>query len=199
MSLSFKDILPLAYPQIEDIVTRIQDEKAGGVAIRTVKSFLSKIPSVVSGQYVCVHVAMKMCDCTFTYAANHCVQVGLVRFWTTQNQYSKYAFLGSFNLLLLQLEADDIFADKTSATDEIHYAYALNSFMCLCMCVLVYEMSHQWRVTPSLPEAVSESLFHMGPPGLAVSQSLSSASTDHKDWAKHCAVQEWKKKTNLLK
>ncbi|KAA8582287.1 hypothetical protein FQN60_009027, partial [Etheostoma spectabile] len=35
--------------QIEDIVTRIQDEKAGGVAIRTVKSFLSKIPSVVSG------------------------------------------------------------------------------------------------------------------------------------------------------
>uniref|UniRef100_A0A669B4L1 Regulator of G protein signaling 6 n=1 Tax=Oreochromis niloticus TaxID=8128 RepID=A0A669B4L1_ORENI len=34
---------------IEDIVTRIQDEKAGGVAIRTVKSFLSKIPSVVSG------------------------------------------------------------------------------------------------------------------------------------------------------
>uniref|UniRef100_A0AAQ4P5L1 Regulator of G protein signaling 6 n=1 Tax=Gasterosteus aculeatus aculeatus TaxID=481459 RepID=A0AAQ4P5L1_GASAC len=31
------------------IVTRIQDEKAGGVAIRTVKSFLSKIPSVVSG------------------------------------------------------------------------------------------------------------------------------------------------------
>uniref|UniRef100_A0A3Q2ZU89 Regulator of G protein signaling 6 n=1 Tax=Kryptolebias marmoratus TaxID=37003 RepID=A0A3Q2ZU89_KRYMA len=34
---------------MEDIVTRIQDEKAGGVAIRTVKSFLSKIPSVVSG------------------------------------------------------------------------------------------------------------------------------------------------------
>uniref|UniRef100_A0A674NDN4 Regulator of G protein signaling 6 n=1 Tax=Takifugu rubripes TaxID=31033 RepID=A0A674NDN4_TAKRU len=34
---------------IEDIVTRIQDEKAGGVSIRTVKSFLSKIPSVVSG------------------------------------------------------------------------------------------------------------------------------------------------------
>lgn len=39
----------LASPQIEDIVTRVQDEKAGGVAIRTVKSFLSKIPSVVSG------------------------------------------------------------------------------------------------------------------------------------------------------
>uniref|UniRef100_A0A3Q2Y8J4 Regulator of G protein signaling 6 n=1 Tax=Hippocampus comes TaxID=109280 RepID=A0A3Q2Y8J4_HIPCM len=35
--------------QIENIVSRIQDEKAGGVAIRTVKSFLSKIPSVVSG------------------------------------------------------------------------------------------------------------------------------------------------------
>eukprot|EP00064_Thunnus_orientalis_P003383 superscaffoldBa00000274_g3392 len=35
--------------RIEDIVTRIQDEKAGGVTIRTVKSFLSKIPSVVSG------------------------------------------------------------------------------------------------------------------------------------------------------
>uniref|UniRef100_A0A8C5HLZ2 Regulator of G-protein signaling 6-like n=1 Tax=Gouania willdenowi TaxID=441366 RepID=A0A8C5HLZ2_GOUWI len=34
---------------IEDIVTRIQDEKTGGVPLRTVKSFLSKIPSVVSG------------------------------------------------------------------------------------------------------------------------------------------------------
>uniref|UniRef100_A0A8C7T0I3 DEP domain-containing protein n=1 Tax=Oncorhynchus mykiss TaxID=8022 RepID=A0A8C7T0I3_ONCMY len=34
---------------IEDVIMRIQDEKAGGVAIRTVKSFLSKIPSVVSG------------------------------------------------------------------------------------------------------------------------------------------------------
>uniref|UniRef100_A0A8C7DK15 Regulator of G protein signaling 6 n=1 Tax=Oncorhynchus kisutch TaxID=8019 RepID=A0A8C7DK15_ONCKI len=31
------------------VIMRIQDEKAGGVAIRTVKSFLSKIPSVVSG------------------------------------------------------------------------------------------------------------------------------------------------------
>uniref|UniRef100_A0A8C7GFU4 Regulator of G protein signaling 6 n=1 Tax=Oncorhynchus kisutch TaxID=8019 RepID=A0A8C7GFU4_ONCKI len=34
---------------IEDVIMRLQDEKAGGVAIRTVKSFLSKIPSVVSG------------------------------------------------------------------------------------------------------------------------------------------------------
>lgn len=41
--------VPLGLLQIEDIVTRIQDEKAGGVSIRTVKSFLSKIPSVVSG------------------------------------------------------------------------------------------------------------------------------------------------------
>ncbi|KAM6968623.1 LOW QUALITY PROTEIN: regulator of G-protein signaling 6-like [Tautogolabrus adspersus] len=39
----------IVYRKIEDIVTRIQDEKAGGVSIRTVKSFLSKIPSVVSG------------------------------------------------------------------------------------------------------------------------------------------------------
>ncbi|XP_061552278.1 regulator of G-protein signaling 6-like isoform X2 [Phycodurus eques] len=39
----------IIYRKIEDIVTRIQDENAGGVAIRTVKSFLSKIPSVVSG------------------------------------------------------------------------------------------------------------------------------------------------------
>ncbi|NXU02543.1 RGS6 protein, partial [Buphagus erythrorhynchus] len=35
--------------QIEDIVTRMQDDKTGGVPIRTVKSFLSKIPSVVTG------------------------------------------------------------------------------------------------------------------------------------------------------
>ncbi|XP_062325980.1 regulator of G-protein signaling 6-like [Osmerus eperlanus] len=37
------------YRKIEDIITRIQDEKTGGLAIRTVKSFLSRIPSVVSG------------------------------------------------------------------------------------------------------------------------------------------------------
>lgn len=51
-------------PQMEDIVTRIQDEKAGGVAIRTVKSFLSKIPSVVSGLYhkcVCVCASVFVC------------------------------------------------------------------------------------------------------------------------------------------
>lgn len=35
--------------QIEDIITRIQDE-ADGVPIRTVKSFMSKIPSVVTGE-----------------------------------------------------------------------------------------------------------------------------------------------------
>ncbi|KAJ7413511.1 Regulator of G-protein signaling 6 [Willisornis vidua] len=35
--------------EIEDIVTRMQDDKTGGVPIRTVKSFLSKIPSVVTG------------------------------------------------------------------------------------------------------------------------------------------------------
>lgn len=115
---------------------------------------------------------------------------GLGEVWTrSQSQWSKYAFLGSFNLLLLQLEADDVFPYRTSATDEIYCVYALYS-MCLCICVLVYEMSHQWRVTPSLPEAVSESLLHKGPPGPAVSQSLSSASTDHKGWAKYCAVQE---------
>lgn len=36
--------------QIEDIITKMQDDKTGGVAIRTVKSFLSKIPSVVTGK-----------------------------------------------------------------------------------------------------------------------------------------------------
>uniref|UniRef100_A0A670I5J2 Regulator of G protein signaling 6 n=1 Tax=Podarcis muralis TaxID=64176 RepID=A0A670I5J2_PODMU len=34
---------------IEDVITRMQDDKTGGVPIRTVKSFLSKIPSVVTG------------------------------------------------------------------------------------------------------------------------------------------------------
>lgn len=48
-SSDLQHALPLGSPQIEDVVTRIQDEKAGGVSIRTVKSFLSKIPSVVSG------------------------------------------------------------------------------------------------------------------------------------------------------
>uniref|UniRef100_F7I4A3 Regulator of G protein signaling 6 n=2 Tax=Primates TaxID=9443 RepID=F7I4A3_CALJA len=44
---------PLAHEvlglQIEDIITKMQDDKTGGVPIRTVKSFLSKIPSVVTG------------------------------------------------------------------------------------------------------------------------------------------------------
>ncbi|XP_023127515.2 regulator of G-protein signaling 6 [Amphiprion ocellaris] len=38
----------IAYRKIEDIVTRIQDETEG-VPIRTVKSFMTKIPSVVTG------------------------------------------------------------------------------------------------------------------------------------------------------
>ncbi|XP_069065051.1 regulator of G-protein signaling 6 isoform X2 [Pleurodeles waltl] len=39
----------IVYRKIEDIIARMQDDKAGGVPIRTVKSFLSKIPSVVTG------------------------------------------------------------------------------------------------------------------------------------------------------
>uniref|UniRef100_A0A8C2KBK6 Regulator of G protein signaling 6 n=1 Tax=Cyprinus carpio TaxID=7962 RepID=A0A8C2KBK6_CYPCA len=38
----------IAYRKIEDIITRLQDETEG-VPVRTVKSFLSKIPSVVTG------------------------------------------------------------------------------------------------------------------------------------------------------
>ncbi|KAB5540101.1 hypothetical protein PHYPO_G00097460 [Pangasianodon hypophthalmus] len=38
----------IVYRKIEDIITRIQDE-TDGVPIRTVKSFMSKIPSVVTG------------------------------------------------------------------------------------------------------------------------------------------------------
>lgn len=36
--------------QMEDIIARMQDEK-NGIPIRTVKSFLSKIPSVFSGVF----------------------------------------------------------------------------------------------------------------------------------------------------
>ncbi|XP_064421287.1 regulator of G-protein signaling 6 [Latimeria chalumnae] len=39
----------IVYRKIEDIIIQMQDDKAGGVPIRTVKSFLSKIPSVVTG------------------------------------------------------------------------------------------------------------------------------------------------------
>lgn len=39
----------LLFLQIEDIVTLIQDETEG-VPIRTVKSFMTKIPSVVTGK-----------------------------------------------------------------------------------------------------------------------------------------------------
>ncbi|XP_060771765.1 regulator of G-protein signaling 6 isoform X4 [Neoarius graeffei] len=41
----------IVYRKIEDIITRIQDE-TDGVPIRTVKSFMSKIPSVVTGSDV---------------------------------------------------------------------------------------------------------------------------------------------------
>uniref|UniRef100_A0A8C2R9U5 RGS domain-containing protein n=1 Tax=Capra hircus TaxID=9925 RepID=A0A8C2R9U5_CAPHI len=38
--------------EIEDIITKMQDDKTGGVPVRTVKSFLSKIPSVVTVQWL---------------------------------------------------------------------------------------------------------------------------------------------------
>uniref|UniRef100_A0AAY4BHF3 Regulator of G protein signaling 6 n=1 Tax=Denticeps clupeoides TaxID=299321 RepID=A0AAY4BHF3_9TELE len=47
--------------QIEDIVSRLQDEKTGGVPIRTVKSFLSKIPSVVSGTDIVQWLMKNLC------------------------------------------------------------------------------------------------------------------------------------------
>lgn len=46
IGLSSPARLPL---QIEDIITNIQDETEG-VPIRTVKSFMTKIPSVVTGK-----------------------------------------------------------------------------------------------------------------------------------------------------
>lgn len=41
--------LSLSLSQMEDLIARMQDEK-NGIPIRTVKSFLSKIPSVFSGK-----------------------------------------------------------------------------------------------------------------------------------------------------
>ncbi|KAL0969150.1 hypothetical protein UPYG_G00223170 [Umbra pygmaea] len=53
----------IVYRKIEDIIMRMQDEKAGGMPIRTVKSFLSKIPSVVSGldivQWLMKHLSIE--------------------------------------------------------------------------------------------------------------------------------------------
>uniref|UniRef100_A0A8I5QJ89 Regulator of G protein signaling 7 n=1 Tax=Homo sapiens TaxID=9606 RepID=A0A8I5QJ89_HUMAN len=40
----------LVYRKMEDVIARMQDEK-NGIPIRTVKSFLSKIPSVFSGHH----------------------------------------------------------------------------------------------------------------------------------------------------
>ena len=42
---------------MEDVIARMQDEK-NGIPIRTVKSFLSKIPSVFSGKFHFHHVAI---------------------------------------------------------------------------------------------------------------------------------------------
>uniref|UniRef100_A0A8C7KFB7 Regulator of G protein signaling 7 n=1 Tax=Oncorhynchus kisutch TaxID=8019 RepID=A0A8C7KFB7_ONCKI len=43
------------FTTMEDVIARMQDEK-NGIPIRTVKSFLSKIPSVFSGFYLCCPV-----------------------------------------------------------------------------------------------------------------------------------------------
>lgn len=121
--------------------------------------------------------------------------------------------LGSFKLLLLQLEADDVFANKTSATEETacgvtlplsqkkKSAFLLLFSVCVPLCVrtvllhvFVYEMSHRrW---------MRGSLLHVAPPGLMDSQSLSAASANI-DQAKRCAVQEQKERkkertSNLL-
>ncbi|XP_056433301.1 regulator of G-protein signaling 7-like [Gadus chalcogrammus] len=52
----------LVYRKMEDVVARMQEEK-NGIPIRTVKSFLSKIPSVISGsdivQWMLTHLNME--------------------------------------------------------------------------------------------------------------------------------------------
>lgn len=59
--MSVSSGLPL---QIEDIVTHIQDETEG-VPIRTVKSFMTKIPSVVTGKN---YIYNYMFVCLFVFA-----------------------------------------------------------------------------------------------------------------------------------
>lgn len=48
MSLLFSPAVPV-FVQMEEVIARMQDEKSG-IPIRTVKSFLTKIPSVFSGK-----------------------------------------------------------------------------------------------------------------------------------------------------
>ncbi|KAL0963087.1 hypothetical protein UPYG_G00349530 [Umbra pygmaea] len=50
----------ICYRKIEDIVTRIQDETEG-IQIRTVKSFLTKIPSVVTGSDIVEWMMKNLC------------------------------------------------------------------------------------------------------------------------------------------
>lgn len=73
-------------------MTRIQDEKAGGVSIRTVKSFLSKIPSVVSG----------WCPCCVVKWWSTSLEPRGASVATHHNQQSKGDLSGSFTLRLLQ-------------------------------------------------------------------------------------------------
>lgn len=47
--MQFVCFLSFSFAQMEDVIARMQDEK-NGILIRTVKSFLSKIPSVFSGK-----------------------------------------------------------------------------------------------------------------------------------------------------
>lgn len=113
------------------------------------------------------------------------------------------------------MEADDVFANKISATEEIAFGVTLvlsdsrkisfsASFfpsvsLSLCTALLyvfVYKMSHQrwmWGVTLANLEVVLESFIHVTTPGLMDSQTLTAASANV-DQAKHCAVQEQKEK-----
>lgn len=124
---------PSSPPQIEDIVTRIQDEKAGGVSIRTVKSFLSKIPSVVSGW--CPYVFWCNAPPPHTHwsrAARVCTRV--------RSSRAKMTFSALFTLRLPRPEADGAQPPRkrprgvTLPLSHGRKAAFLSLFVLLCVC-----------------------------------------------------------------
>lgn len=129
----------------------------------------------------------------------------------SQYQRSKYDLLGSFKLLLLQLEADDVFTNKPlrklplvccpchtffsfSFLSVSICVYALYSFLCLCICVcLCMRMSHQCWTTRSLP--LSQGLlrthcFTWLPQARCPHNHSQQPLPKHKDRAKYSAVEE---------
>lgn len=163
-------------------------------------------------QNKCIIIIMIVCVCLLCCLAKTYESVS----------ESKYDLLGSFKLLLLQLEADDVFTNKPLRKLPLvccpcHTFFLLLLSVCvhLCvctvlllvfvhLCVLVYEDESPVlddEVAPALPRVVWESLLNMAPPSRCPHDHSQQPLPKHKDRAKYSAVEEQRERdrtANLL-